>query len=243
MSTPKFTVFERENSAVEGAHKAEILGESGIHKVVNRVSQHRKDQKSKRHKEINSARKDKRLHFTPTESAATTGEKAAQAAAAKTAGEGGTGQEIHPEPLLQKKRYKEAYAAARNGKTAAGAAAKATQTAGSKAKATIQTFFRKNKGIFIGAGAIALFVLSFGAILSSCTAMMQGTQNTFISSTYPSQVRTSMPQKMRTWRWRKNSTTRSTTWNRPIRVTMSTTIRLTKSRTTVSTDFLSDGRV
>ena len=87
----------------------------------------------------------------------------------------------------QKKRYKEAYAAARNGKTAAGAAAKVTQTAGSKAKATIQSFFRKNKGIFIGAGAIALFVLIFGAILSSCTAMMQGTQNTFISSTYPSQ--------------------------------------------------------
>ena len=30
-------------------------------------------------------------------------------------------------------------------------------------------------------------MLIFGAILSSCTAMMQGTQNTFISSTYPSQ--------------------------------------------------------
>ena len=178
---------ERENSAVEGAHKAEILGESGIHKVVNRVSQHRKDQKSKRHKEINSARKDKRLHFTPTESAAATGEKAAQAAAAKTAAKEAQGKKSILNRFWQKKRYKEAYAAARNGKTAAGAAAKVTQTAGSKAKATIQTFFRKNKGIFIGAGAIALFVLSFGAILSSCTAMMQGTQNTFISSTYPSQ--------------------------------------------------------
>lgn len=178
---------ERENSAVEGAHKAEILGESGIHKVVNRVSQHRKDQKSKRHKEINSARKDKRLHFTPTESAAATGEKAAQAATAKNAAKDAQGKTSILNRFWQKKRYKEAYAAARNGKTAAGAAAKATQTAGSKAKATIQTFFRKNKGIFIGAGIIALFVLIFGAILSSCTAMMQGAQNTFISSTYPSQ--------------------------------------------------------
>ena len=178
---------ERENSAVEGAHKAEILGESGIHKVVNRVSQHRKDQKSKRHKEINSARKDKRLHFTPTESAAATGEKAAQAATAKNAAKDAQGKTSILNRFWQKKRYKEAYAAARNGKTAAGAAAKATQTAGNKAKATIQTFFRKNKGIFIGAGIIALFVLIFGAILSSCTAMMQGAQNTFISSTYPSQ--------------------------------------------------------
>lgn len=178
---------ERENSAVEGAHKAEILGESGIHKVVSRVSQHRKDQKSKRHKEINSARKEKRLHFTPTESAAATGEKAAQTAAAKNAAKEAQGKTSILNRFWQKKRYKEAYAAARNGKTAAGAAAKATQTAGSKAKATIQTFFRKNKGIFIGAGIIALFVLIFGAILSSCTAMMQGTQNTFISSTYPSQ--------------------------------------------------------
>ena len=181
---------ERENSAVEGAHKAEILGESGIHKVVSRVSQRRKEQKLSRRKETASAKKNKSLHFTTTEqadSAAATGEKAAQAAAAKTAAKDAQGKTSILNRFWQKKRYKEAYAAARNGKTAAGAAAKATQTAGSKAKATIQTFFRKNKGIFIGAGAIALFVLSFGAILSSCTAMMQGTQNTFISSTYPSQ--------------------------------------------------------
>lgn len=178
---------ERENSAVEGAHKAEILGESGIHKVVSRVSQRRKEQKLSRRKETASAKKNKRLHFTPTESAAATGEKAAQAAAAKTAAKETQGKTSILNRFWQKKRYKEAYAATRNGKTAAGAAAKATQTAGSKAKATIQTFFRKNKGIFIGAGVIALFVLIFGAILSSCTAMMQGTQNTFISSTYPSQ--------------------------------------------------------
>lgn len=178
---------ERENSAVEGAHKAEILGESGIHKVVSRVSQRRKEQKLSRRKETASAKKNKRLHFTPTESAAATGEKAAQAAAAKTAAKETQGKTSILNRFWQKKRYKEAYAATRNGKTVAGAAAKATQTAGSKAKATIQTFFRKNKGIFIGAGVIALFVLIFGAILSSCTAMMQGTQNTFISSTYPSQ--------------------------------------------------------
>ena len=181
---------ERENSAVEGAHKAEILGESGIRKVVSRVSQRRKDRKSNRRKEIAAAKKESRLNFTPTESAgaaAATGEKAAQAAAAKTAAKEAQGKKSILNRFWQKKRYKEAYAAARNGKTAAGAAAKATQTAGSKAKATIQSFFRKNKGIFIGAGVIALFVLIFGAILSSCTAMMQGTQNTFISSTYPSQ--------------------------------------------------------
>ena len=176
---------ERENSAVEGAHKAEILGESGIHKVVSRVSQRRKEQRLSRRKETASAKKNKRLHFTTTESA--TGEKAAQAATAKNAAKDAQGKTSILNRFWQKKRYKEAYAAARNGKTAAGAAAKATQTAGSKAKATIQSFFRKNKGIFIGAGIIALFVLIFGAILSSCTAMMQGTQNTFISSTYPSQ--------------------------------------------------------
>ena len=181
---------ERENSAVEGAHKAEILGESGIHKVVNRVSQRRKDRKSNRRKDIAAAKKESRLNFTPTESAGETtaaGEKTAQAAAAKNAAREAQGKKSILNRFWQKKRYKEAYAAARNGKTAAGAAAKATQTAGSKAKATIQTFFRKNKGIFIGAGVIALFVLIFGAILSSCTAMMQGMQNTFISSTYPSQ--------------------------------------------------------
>ena len=124
---------ERENSAVEGAHKAEILGESGIHKVVNRVSQRRKDRKSNRRKEIAAAKKESRLNFTPTESAgaaAATGEKAAQAAAAKTAAKEAQGKKSILNRFWQKKRYKEAYAAARNGKTAAGAAAKATQTAG-----------------------------------------------------------------------------------------------------------------
>src|SRR5699024_2437763 len=141
-----------------------------------------------RRKDIAAAKKESRLNFTPTESAgaaAATGEKAAQVAAAKTAAKEAQGKKSILNRFWQKKRYKEAYAAARNGKTAAGAAAKATQTAGSKAKATIQSFFRKNKGIFIGAGVIALFVLIFGATLSSCTAMMQGTQNPSTSSTYP----------------------------------------------------------
>ena len=97
---------ERENSAVEGAHKAEILGESGIHKVVSRVSQRRKEQKLSRRKETASAKKNKRLHFTPTESAAATGEKAAQAAAAKTAAKETQGKTSILNRFWQKKRYR-----------------------------------------------------------------------------------------------------------------------------------------
>ena len=180
---------ERENSAVEGAHKAEIVGENSIHKAVSRVSQRHK-KKSGHRKEAATQKKGSRIQFSPSETAETagnTGEKAAQASAAKKATKDTQAKKLILNRFWQKKRYKEAYAAARNGKAASGAAAKATQTAGSKVKSTIQTIFRKNKGILIGVGAIALFVLIFGAILSSCTAMMQGTQNTFVSSTYPSE--------------------------------------------------------
>ena len=189
----KIHSVERENSAVEGAHKAEILGENGIHKAVSRFGQRRKRKKktSRIQNDSSLPKKGNRLQFTPTESAeaagAAAGDKTVQASAAKNAAKEAQNKKSLLNRFWQKKRYKEAYSAARKGKTASGAAAKATQTAGSRAKTTVQSIFRKNKGIFIGIGCIGLFVLIFGAILSSCTAMMQGTQNTFVSSTYPSE--------------------------------------------------------
>ena len=189
----KIHSVERDNSAVEGTHKAEILGENSIHKAVSRFGQRRKRKKktSRIQNDSSPPKKGNRLQFTPTESAeaagAAAGDKTAQASVAKSAAKETQNKKSLLNRFWQKKRYKEAYSAARKGKTASGAAAKATQTAGSRAKATIQSIFRKNKGIFIGIGCIGLFVLIFGAILSSCTALMQGTQNTFISSTYPSE--------------------------------------------------------
>lgn len=189
----KIHSVERDNSAVEGAHKAEILGENSIHKAVSRFGQRRKRKKktSRIQNDSSPPKKGNRLQFTPTESAeaagAAVGDKTAQASAAKSAAKEVQNKKSLLNRFWQKKRYKEAYSAARKGKTASGAAAKATQTAGSRAKTTVQSIFRKNKGIFIGIGCIGLFVLIFGAILSSCTALMQGTQNTFISSTYPSE--------------------------------------------------------
>ena len=189
----KIHSVERDNSAVEGAHKAEILGENSIHKAVSRFGQRRKRKKktSRIQNDSSPPKKGNRLKFTPTESAeaagTTAGDKTAQASVAKSGAKETQNKKSLLNRFWQKKRYKEAYSAARKGKTASGAAAKATQTAGSRAKTTVQSIFRKNKGIFIGIGCIGLFVLIFGAILSSCTALMQGTQNTFISSTYPSE--------------------------------------------------------
>lgn len=189
----KIHSVERENSAVEGAHKAEILGENGIHRAVSWFGQRRKQKKKTNRIQNDSSlpKKENRLKFAPTESAeaagAAAGEKAAQASAAKDTTKKVQNKKSLLNRFWQKKRYKEAYAAVRKGKAASGAAAKATQTAGSKVKTTVQTIFRKNKGIFIGIGCIGLFVMIFGAILSSCTAMMQGTQNTFVSSTYASE--------------------------------------------------------
>lgn len=92
----------------------------------------------------------------------------------------------------QKKKYKEAYQAAKAGKKA-GTVGGAQAIAGIdnmtvKAKIAVKQLFAKNRPVFIGIGIFVLLFMLIAASLSSCTAVIQGGMSAVgVSTTYASE--------------------------------------------------------
>lgn len=92
--------------------------------------------------------------------------------------------------FFQKKRYKDAYRAARTGK-AAGSLGGAETIAGAenmtvKAKIALKEIVRRNRATFAGIGFFALFFLIISVSLGSCSASIQGAGSVIGITTYPS---------------------------------------------------------
>ena len=167
----KIHEVEQENSAVEGAHKAEIVAET----AARHFSHHREKSVNKPYEKVSKL------------------EHKADAADAKLQYE--RNQQEHPEMKkqnmnkhYQKQSIKKEYAAARNaGSQTAGTATKSTgKKFGEKASDKIKEVFEKNKKVFIWIGVgIALLVL-LGAGISSCS-MLTSTGSSVIASSYLSE--------------------------------------------------------
>ena len=170
----KMYEVEQDNSAVEAAHRTEIVAESAIrHYSHHRQSQANKpfEKVSKLEHEANVA--DTKLHYEKT-------------------------QQEHPEMKkqrsdmnkhYQKQNIKKEYAAARkSGSQSAAAATKSTgKKTGEKAAEKIKEFVSKNKSVFIwvGVGLILLVMLTAG--ISSCSAMLSSSGTSIIASSYLSE--------------------------------------------------------
>ena len=170
----KMYEVEQDNSAVEAAHRTELVAESAIrHYSHHRQSQANKpfEKVSKLEHEANVA--DTKLHYEKT-------------------------QQEHPEMKkqrsdmnkhYQKQNIKKEYAAARKfGSQSAAAATKSTgKKTGEKAAEKIKEFVAKNKSVFIwvGVGLILLVMLTAG--ISSCSAMLSSSGTSIISSSYLSE--------------------------------------------------------
>ena len=170
----KMYEVEQDNSAVEAAHRTEIVAESAIrHYSHHRQSQANKpfEKVSKLEHEANVA--DTKLHYEKT-------------------------QQEHPEMKkqrsdmnkhYQKQNIKKEYAAARkSGSQSAAAATKSTgKKTGEKAAEKIKEFVAKNKSVFIwvGVGLILLVMLTAG--ISSCSAMLSSSGTSIIASSYLSE--------------------------------------------------------
>ena len=167
----KIHEVEKENAAVEGAHKTEIVAETAI----RHYSHHKDKSANKPYEKVSKL------------------EHKADAADAKLQYE--RNQQEHPEMKkqnlnkhYQKQNIKKEYAAARNaGSQTAGTATKNTgKKLGEKVSDKIKEFFEKNKKVFIWIGVgIALLVL-LGAGISSCS-MLTSTGSTVIASSYLSE--------------------------------------------------------
>lgn len=170
----KIHEVEQDNSAVEAAHRTEIVAESAI----RHYSHHRQSQANKPFEKVSKLEHeaqvaDTNLHYAKT-------------------------QQEHPEMKkqrpdmnkhYQKQAIKKEYAAARKaGSQTAGTATKTTgKKTREKAADKVKEFFAKNKKVFlwIGLGVLVLVLLAAG--ISSCTAMFSATGSAVIASSYLSE--------------------------------------------------------
>lgn len=170
----KIHEVEHDNSAVEAAHRSEIVAET----AVRHYSHHKKSQANKPFEKVSKLEHeaqvaDTKLHYEKT-------------------------QQEHPEmkkqrPNMnkhyQKQNIKKEYAAARKSgsQTASTATKKTGKKTREKAADKVKEFFAKNKKVFLwlGVGAMVLVLLAAG--ISSCTAMFTSTGSSVIASSYLSE--------------------------------------------------------
>lgn len=169
---------EQENAAVEGAYKAELLGEKAVRYAVSRSSR-RLQEALHTERQVEKTAEAGRLQFEAMQkSGKEVGKHAAEVEQAKK------------NTILrfwQKRRYKQAYAAAKEGKKAAEDTIRVTETIAAKAKKVLQEILSRNRAIFAGIGVCVLLFAVMAASLSSCSASIQGGSTTIISTTYASE--------------------------------------------------------
>ena len=170
----KIHEVEQDNSAVEAAHRSEILVES----AARHYSHHRQSQANKPFEKVSKLEHeaqvaDTKLHYEKT-------------------------QQEHPEMKknrkdmnkhYQKSAIKKEYVAARKAgsQTASTATAKTGKKTREKVGDKVKEFVSKNKKVFIwlGVGLMVLVLLAAG--ISSCTAMFSSTGQSVILSSYLSE--------------------------------------------------------
>lgn len=172
---------EQENTAVEGAHRAELMAEHSLRSAMH-SSRRLAQRKLSRWRESSAETGGKsRLLFEPSQEMAETVK-----ATGKHAKEAEQAEKNARKHFLQKLRIKKSYQAAKRGEQATADAVKATQTISGKIKSTASLVIKNNKGILGAVAVLGLLFLMLSAGLSSCSAMIEGASSSIIGSTYPS---------------------------------------------------------
>ena len=169
---------EQENAAVEGAHKAELLGEKPVRYAVSRSSRRLQESLHTKRQAEKTAEAGRLQFEAMKKSGKEVGKHAAEVEQSKK------------NAILrfwQKRRYKQAYAAAKEGKKATEDTIRVTETIAVKAKKVLQEILCRNRAIFAGIGVCVLLFAVMAASLSSCSASIQGGSTTIISTTYASE--------------------------------------------------------
>ena len=170
----KIHEVEHDNSAVEAAHRTEIVAET----AVRHYSHHKKGQANKPFEKVSKLEHeaktaDTKLHYEKT-------------------------QQEHPEMKkqrsnmnkhYQKQNIKKEYAAARRaGSQTTSTATKNTgKKVGEKAADKVKEFIANNKKVFIWIGVGLMILVLLAAGISSCTAMFSSTGSAIITSSYLSE--------------------------------------------------------
>lgn len=168
---------EQENTAVQGAHKAELAGEKAL-RYVCRTTNHRMQRRQTQRKEKYAKCTSNTLQFEAAQDTRKTN--------SKHTSETGLGKKNLVQRFWQKQQYKKAYMAAQNGARTTVEITRASQTFLKKTKRVAATFLKRSRGVFGVAVAIMLLFILVSSGLSSCGAMIQGSMSTFMATTYAS---------------------------------------------------------
>lgn len=171
---------EKDNSAVESAHRTEIIAEHSLRYAL-RSSQRMVQRKLSRWRESTACTEEgrkNRLQFEPPQEM--------EKSSGKKMGEGEKAEKKIRKRLWQKNRIKESYQAAKRGEKTTAEAVKATRTLVDKMENTALSVLKNSKRIWGVTVVLGLLFLMLSAGLSSCSVMAEGTFSSVVGTTYPS---------------------------------------------------------
>ena len=170
---------EDENAAVEGAHRAELAGESLARKSIymrERLKGRREESRRLKESVLDEAERSRLVFETAYGNEAKDAVKREAEKKKKSA----------LQKLFQKKRYQKQYQAARQSKKVKDAAITSAQKFTEKAKDAVKMVMAQNRGIFATVAVFALIFVLIAASFTSCTASLQGASSAIISTSYSS---------------------------------------------------------
>ena len=170
---------EDDNAAVEGAHRAELAGESLARKSIytrERLKQRREQSKRLKESVLDEAEKSRLMFESVYGNEAKKMVKKEAEQKRKSA----------LQKLFQKKRYQKQYQAAKQSKKAKDAAITSAQKFTEKAKDVVKMIAAQNRGIFATVAIFGLIFVLIAASFTSCSASLQGASSAIISTSYSS---------------------------------------------------------
>ena len=170
---------EDENAAVEGAHRAELVGESLARKSIymrERLKGRKEESRRLKESVLDEAERSRLIFETAYGNEAKDAVKREAEKKKKSA----------LQKLFQKKRYQKQYQAARQSKKVKDAAITSAQKFTEKAKDAVKMVAAQNRGIFATVAVFALIFVLIAASFTSCTASLQGASSAIISTSYSS---------------------------------------------------------
>lgn len=164
---------EEENSGVQAAHAGERLAEQSVRIAASsRLRQQKAKGNVGKIREENFGAQRLRFGEEPVKAAQTARQEAKKKSVLRK--------------FYQKMRYRRMYAAAKKEGKAVEQAVRSQRSITAKAAAVVKETFRRNSKVLLGVGILGLLLVVFAASVASCSAFIQGSAGSIISTTYAS---------------------------------------------------------
>lgn len=162
---------EDENSGVQAAHAGERLAEQSVRATTSsRLRQQKAKEITGRIREENSGAQRLRFGEEPVKAAKTASHEAEKKSVLRK--------------FYQKMRYRRMYAAAKKEGKAVEQVVRSQRSITAKAAAVVKETFRRNSKVLLGVGVLGLLLVVFASSVASCSAFIQGSAGSIISTTY-----------------------------------------------------------